>query len=155
MAIFYHVGASGLSPGTVLQPGNWGNTTRQFGPAGRMLTELRDANVLMWEIALETARLLSAPNSPSRFECVFACQTLGDAKNFRDRFRRGSVVYEVQCDDDAPTHLGNFEAITYSSSTAPLVDHKSSLAISYWRDAPTGIKEILIGSPVTVVAQVA
>jgi Protein of unknown function (DUF2441) len=49
----------------------------------------------LWEIALETVRLLSAPNSPSRFECVFACETLGEAKKIRDRFRRGSVVYDV------------------------------------------------------------
>jgi hypothetical protein len=155
MATFYHVGASGLVPGTVLQPGNWGKTTRQFGPAGRALTNFGDANILMWELALETARLLSAPSSPSRLDCVFTCETLADATAFRDRFRKGSGVYEVRCDDNTPTYLGNFEAITYSNSTAPFVDHKSSLAISYWRDQPKGIKEILVGGPVTVVGQVA
>jgi hypothetical protein len=119
MAIFYHVGKPGLATWTVLQPGSWGRTTRQFGPSGRPLTDLGDANVLMWEIALETARFLSAPDSPSRFECVFTCETMADAIAFRDRFKKGSAVYEVECDDGVPRHLGNFEAITYHSSTAP------------------------------------
>jgi hypothetical protein len=150
MATLYHVGKAGLAKGTTLHPGNWGKSTREFGPSGRAVGDMKDANILMWEIALETARLLSAPSSPSRLDCVFACETMDDAIAFRDRFSSGSVVYEVECDDSTPTHLGNFEAITYTSSTAPLVDHKSSLAISYWRDQPTGIKEILIGGPVTV-----
>jgi hypothetical protein len=155
MATSFHVGKPGLAPGTVLHPGNWGKRTREFSPAGKVLTNATDAQNLMWELALETARLLSAPNSPSRLDCVFTCETLADAQAFRDQFRKGDAVYEVQYDDGTPTHPGNFQAITYSNSTAPFVDHKSSLAISYWRDPPTGIKEVLVGGPVTVVRQLA
>jgi hypothetical protein len=95
MATSFHVGKPGLAPGTVLHPGNWGKRTREFSPAGKVLTNATDAQNLMWELALETARLLSAPNSPSRLDCVFTCETLADAQAFRDQFRKGDAVYEV------------------------------------------------------------
>jgi hypothetical protein len=58
-------------------------------------------------VAIETARQLSAPDSPSRLECVFTCETIADAIAFRDRFRKDSAVYEVECDDGASRHVGN------------------------------------------------
>jgi hypothetical protein len=57
MATSFHVGKPGLAPGTVLHPGNWGKRTREFSPAGKVLTNATDAQNLMWELALETARL--------------------------------------------------------------------------------------------------
>jgi hypothetical protein len=53
---------------------------------------------------------------------------------------------------------GIWETLKQSLTTAappPIVDHKASLAISYWRDPPTGIKEILIGGPVKIIRAVA
>jgi hypothetical protein len=80
---------------------------------------------------------------------------MADAVAFRNQFRKGSAVYEVQCSDDVPRFLGNYDAITFNVGNAPYVDHKTSLAISYWRNPPTGIKEVLIGGPVTIVKRVA
>jgi hypothetical protein len=56
------------------------------------------------------------------------------------------------CPDSTPTHNGNYDAVTDPPRNGThVLDFMPDYAISYWRDKPTGIVEVLIGGPVTVV----
>ncbi len=140
----------------MLEPGNWGDTTRGVGRVGGADFHAgNNAVIILWEVALETARVLAAPESPSRLGCTFAMQTRVAAQTFRDRFRPGQRIYEVSCEDDVPVHLGNYDAITNPVHHGePWLDYMPDEAISYWSDHHTGLTEVLIGGPVTVVREV-
>ena len=154
MPNYFHVAPPGLRIGDVITPGTWGHQTRAFRAGSSVSLQAgKNAIIMMWEVALEAARQACAPNSPSRADCVFATETLADAVSFRDRFKVGSAVYEISCRDGTPTHIGNYEAITDPPPTIPYFDLMPVRAYSYWRDQPTGITEILIGGPATVIAQ--
>jgi hypothetical protein len=51
------------------------------------------------------------------------------------------------------THAGNYEALT-DVPQGPSVDTNVTTAKSYWTDAPTGIREILVGGSVKVSAKI-
>ena len=151
MRKLYHVGGGGWKPGDSIAPGNWGKQTRQFGEGEgfRGYGSTSDAVNIGWEIALEVARQLTAPDAPSRLNCVFCTEDIASAKTFRDRFAKGASIYQVEVDDTVNTHAGNYEALTYVKQGAT-VDTNVTTAKSYWTEAPTGIKEVLVGGSVKV-----
>ncbi|MHC2522807.1 DUF2441 domain-containing protein [Bradyrhizobium diazoefficiens] len=155
MRKFYHVGSGHWKPGDSIAPGNWGKQTRQFGKGAgfRGYGSIGDAVIVGWEVALEVARQLTAPDAPSRQNCVFCTEDLASARSFRDRFANGGSIYEVEVEATATTHAGNYEAIT-DVSQGPSFDTHIATAKSYWTDAPTGIREVLVGGPVKVLAKI-
>lgn len=151
----YHVSANGWKPGGTIRPGNWGKQSRQFGKGHGFFAygNLSNANIVGWEVALEVARQLTAPDAPSRFNCVFCIEDIESARAFRDRFQKGAGIYEVEVDETTNRHLGNYNAITDPPDGA-YVDVNVATAKSYWTDAPTGIREILVGGVVTVASKI-
>jgi hypothetical protein len=151
MRKLYHVGNGGWKTGDGIAPGNWGKQTRQFGKGGgfRGYGNVKDAEIIGMEITLEAARQLTAPDAPSRLECVFCTDDIESAKAFRDQFRKGQSIYQVEVEDTVTTHAGNYDAITNLPQGA-FVDTSVATAKSYWTDAPTGIREILVGGSVKV-----
>jgi hypothetical protein len=151
MRKLYHVGNGGWKPGDSIAPGNWGKRTRQFGKGEgfRNYDTVGNAVVVGWEIALEIARQLTAPDAPSRLNCVFCTEDIESAKAFRDRFANDASIYEVEVEDNVNTHVGNYDALTNGSNGAT-VDTNVATSKSYWTDAPTGIREILVGGSVKV-----
>ena len=151
MRTFYHVGNGGWKPGDCIASGNWGKRCRQFGKGAgfRGYGNVNDVINIGWEIALEAARQLTAPDAPSRLDCVFCTEDIESAKAFRDRFKEGESIYEVEVEDTVSTHAGNYDALTDVPQGA-FVDTSVATAKSYWTDAPTGIREILVGGSVKV-----
>ena len=80
---------------------------------------------------------------------MFCTDDAESAKAFRDRFRPGESIFEVEVEDTVSTHAGNYDALTDTHQGA-FVDTGVTTAKSYWTDAPTGIREILVGGPVKV-----
>jgi hypothetical protein len=156
MKKLYHVGNGGWKTGDCIAPGNWGKQTRQFGKGEgfRDYGDVNNAKIVGWEVALEAARQLTAPNAPSRLDCVFCTEDLESAKAFRNRFRKGESIYEVEVEETVNMHVGNYEALT-DVPQGPSVDTNVATAKSYWTDAPTGIREILVGGPVRVSKKIA
>ncbi len=155
MRKLYHVGGGHWQLGDNVTPGNWGKQTRQFGK-GRGFKDfgnVNNAKIVGWEVALEVARQLIAPEAPSRLNCVFCTDDIESAKAFRDRFRSGDSIYEVTVDDSVNTHIGNYDALT-DVPEGPTVDTSVVTSKSYWADAPTGIREILVGGIVKVSAKI-
>jgi hypothetical protein len=155
MRKLYHVGSGRWKPGDSITPGNWGKQVRQFGNGQGMLGygNIHDAINIGWEIALEAARQLTAPNAPSRLNCVFCTEDVESAKAFRDRVVSGESVFEVEVGDTVSTHDGNYDALTNTREGA-FIDTNVAAAKSYWTDAPTGIREILVGGTIKVLAKV-
>jgi len=161
MTKYFHVSLKPWQIGDVIAPGGFGKAT--LNVADGHLSSTPDAQgapgiapttafMLMREAAIEAARRAGYPEAPSRSQCVFVTEKIEDARAFRDRFRLGAMIYEVEVSDDAPRHHGNFEVITRPTNGAPYVASFADMAISYWRDKPTdpGLVEILIGGPVTI-----
>jgi hypothetical protein len=147
---FYHVSATPLAAGQILQPGAWGRTTRQFRRNGRALANINDATILAWESCLETARRVLAPKAPSRLDCIFACETTVGAASFRARFRPTATVYEIELvAAGAPTFTADYDLIT-DTGDEPFVDTWGDRSIRYWTSHPQGIAEVLIGGDVRV-----
>lgn len=164
MAAYFHVSPKTWSVGEVIEPGHYGRTTLNTSDGQINPTPDKDGSpgvpvgiafILMRETAVEAARRAGHPGAPSRLNCVFVTTTIEDARAFRDRFRPGAHLFEVNVIDDCPRHSGNFEAITRPTRGAPYVPTFAEMAVSYWRDQPTGpgLVEILIGGPVTVIGQ--
>jgi uncharacterized protein DUF2441 len=155
MRKLYHVGSGGWKPGDSIAPGNWGEQSRQLGKGEgfRGYGDVNNAVIIGWEIALEVARLLTSPDAPSRLNCVFCTEDIESAKAFRDRFRKGENIYEVEVEDTVNTHTGNYDALTDTPQGA-FVDTSVATAKSYWTDVPTGIREILVGGTVKVSAKI-
>jgi hypothetical protein len=151
MRKLYHVGDGNWKPGDSIAPGNWGKQVRQFGEGVgfRGYGNIHDAINIGWEIALEAARQLTAPDAPSRLDCVFCTEDIASAKSFRDRFANGDSIYQVDVEDTVNTHAGNYDALTDTHRGA-FIDTGVATAKSYWTDTPTGIREMLVGGPVTV-----
>jgi hypothetical protein len=155
MSKLYHVSSNQWQPGDKIEPGNWGNRTRQFGrgPGYRGYATIGDAAVMVWEVALEAARRATGSDAPSRLDCVFCCEDIASAKAFRDRFASGSHIFEVEVDDSIATHVGNYEALT-DMVDGPTIDTIQASSLSYWKDEPKGIREIVVGGSVKVLAKV-
>lgn len=92
--VFFHVGAVGLLPPTLLHPGKW-DLMMQRWVVGK-LPNAEDGKTLTWEISLEMARVTYTPAAPSRLNCVFATLDIGAARAFRDEFRSGYSIYEAR-----------------------------------------------------------
>jgi hypothetical protein len=149
MATYFHVSTAHLGAAQVLQPGNWGNQTHYFID-GRSPGTVEDALILTWEVALEATRLLANSTAPSRLSCVFACARIEDAIAFRDGYRPGAAIYEVETSDATPVHVGDFSLIS-AGRDGPMIDVYVFGSASYWKDPPVGLPEVLIGGPVTVI----
>lgn len=147
---FFHVTSHNWMSGDVIQPGGWGRQIRQFKPGG---PKPNDWNVVLWEVALETARLQFAAEAPSRMDCVFASESSVFAERFRDLYRPQSQVVAVEALDPQTTvHRGDFFLISRSQGPRPAyVDYMPVDAQSYWTSPPPqGHAELVIAGPVRV-----
>jgi hypothetical protein len=154
MRKLYHVGNGNWKPGDSIAPGNWESKPDNLARQGfRDYGNVKDAAIVGWEIALEAARQLTAPDAPSRLNCVFCTEDMESAKTFRDRFSPGGSIFEVEVEDTVSTHAGNYDALTDAHQGA-FVDTSAATAKSYWTDAPTGIREILVGGTAKVTIKI-
>ncbi|CAA2108979.1 hypothetical protein MBUL_04472 (plasmid) [Methylobacterium bullatum] len=99
---------------------------------------------------METARLALAPEAVSRLDCLFTWETLDLARAFRDRFRRGSAIYEVEPLSDARVYRGDFGLISNNVPSGAFVDFMPPIAVRYWTEPPGEQVEVLVGGPVNV-----
>lgn len=151
MTSFFHV-SEPKAVGTIIPPGRFSTISRRYitnspWPAGSDLTNL------VWEIALESARKASRPNAPSRMNCIFACETLGAARLFRQRYRPAHFeIYRAEAVvAGTPIHRGDFTAISSHIPNSPSVDYFSDAAARYWLAQPSDIIELIIGGPIRLI----
>ena len=152
MQDFFHV-AQELRVGEIVAPGRWGRETLAYGTRSRRgIREESDAVNLIWEGALEAARLARFPEAVSRLDCVFAWFREEEARVFRDRFRPDHKIYRVELiDPETPVTIADYGAITQAEA-GPYVEVAARMAIPYWNPIQPRFPEALIGGAVRVTA---
>ena len=144
----FHYCRSLLQPGSIISPGNWGRIVRLVGPRH-----------VEWnrEQILERIRQTEFPQLPSRFECVFFCESEAEARYYGYGSARGTpnpmFLYEVEVvDSRARQHEADWKG------TGPY-DDTEDWARRYWRGevmpgrglAPAPLsRERLVVSPLRV-----
>ncbi|HCI5632896.1 TPA: DUF2441 domain-containing protein [Klebsiella variicola subsp. variicola] len=103
---------------------------------------------------LEFYRRAMHPNAPSRYECIFACESLNGAMAFRAKYRNANVpIYEIEADDNL-IHRGDMTLLNNSNSCLVYtyqIEH-------YWAGTTFNQQpfwEVLIPLPATIGSQVA
>lgn len=135
-----------LQAGAVILPGNWGRIIRQLGwQHGRAV----------FEVALEDQRLRGFPALPSRLDCSFFFDDLGEAHFYKQAQNLHThLVYEVDMLDLAAVrHATDWRNISPNG----LLDNDWTRR--YWAPVfqppqPTGhtCREILAVTPLKVIA---
>lgn len=143
-ALFYHVAPHGLSQGSVIKPGTWGQLIRaqdSFGP------------ISIFEYLLEEIRLAQFPNKPSRLEVVFALESIKEAEYYRDNYAPLSSIYQVSVDiSKLSLHRGNYD---FGHPSGPnFIERLHQAAAVYWVQSDAEHIEVLIPTEVTVVQQI-
>lgn len=146
MKTFFHISKSELRAGLELAPGKWGSEINR-------MPFLQIAQSVIKELIFEEERnaLMDGDNliRVSRLQCIFACPTLNDARDFRNKTFVGGKIYEIQVEDTVPV----FEADSEFIENCHTVEQVRDNASKYWRgeSTPSPVKEVLIGGPIKVV----
>ena len=117
----------------------------------------------MWEIALEYIRSLNFPNLPSRFQCMFGCETIEDIKIWEKFFSStGSSKFNIVKIKTPHVFLGdanwfNQKGLQYFCQTSEFGNISFAsycyFANKYWSGLMTDNpqKEVLITLPCQVI----
>ena len=144
---YFHCAPIGLSPGAVIQPGNWGRILNLYQITNNQI-EMRAFR----ETILELSRQIHAPTKASRLKSIFVCPSLAEAIAFRDKHQRTQHIYEVvPVVSDAPTHIGDYE-LAIVGYPARYFHAMFDLARDYWVVAPTANHEVLFECAVYIVS---
>jgi hypothetical protein len=125
----FHLNSTGLENGSIIQPGNWGRIIRIYGwNHGRAI----------FESAMEHVRQTLFGHLPSRLDCAFFFDDLGEAQFYRgsDPSRHMMLLYEVEIvDRTAIQHRTDYR------NASPSGELGLSWAVDYWAGnmkAPAG-----------------
>jgi hypothetical protein len=144
---YFHCAPIGLSPGAVIQPGNWGRVLDLY-----QITNNQINQQAVRETILELFRQVYAPTKASRLKSIFVCPTLAEAIAFRDRHQRTQLIYEVvPVLKDGPTHVGDYE-LAIAPYPPRYFRAMFDLARDYWAVAPTANHEVLFECAVYIVS---
>jgi hypothetical protein len=115
-----------------------------------MLPLLKNLQMLNREVVWEIARQQECPDSPSRWKCMFLCETLDDVKRLLTDYHKPGKIFEVEA-----TGL----AFVADSLWLPAdVDHllvQLGLAQAYWQGKrkKDGLSEVLFSGDLKIIAQ--
>ncbi len=101
------------------------------------------------ELVAELIRRLAYPQLPSRFQALFACETLDSARLFRSRGQPFNRIFRVRGNS-------HFRADMNLLSLGPTAASSLNLVHKYWKGAASSepFWEIILPPPVQVVEQV-
>lgn len=146
MLSYFHCMGALLSPGSIIEPGNWGRMVRSYRPKDG------NAEAAFREMILEAERRVVAPMKPSRLDAVFTCPSDTELWAFmQSSGRTREVAYEVvPVDDAAPLHQADHNLPLFAAGV-PYFDSFAARARAYWTARPPAQNvEVLIGGPVRV-----
>lgn len=108
------------------------------------------------ELAIEFGRRSIQPSAPSRLHCVFAIETLENARNYAARHAMTSVIHRVQPVASVDQAVSLFRA-KWSQFDEPMAEPTLSPLQAlerdiqrYWQGSPDTDVEVLIGGAVRV-----
>lgn len=110
---------------------------------------------VLWEVALEAARISIDPLLPSRLNCVFATESLEFAQHFRDKYRAGGIIFETELVGSPAVFLGDFALLSESAPSTPYANYISSRSKQYWTTAPSREPELVVAGSLRVISALA
>jgi hypothetical protein len=150
--MFFHVCSPDRRIGEVITPGHWGANIRRFQPGGPMPTP-DNIEVVLWEMALEAARVAVNTSLPSRLDCIFAWPDQRLAERFQAKYRPGfRIAVVVPNGPTAPFHSGDFALISDQQPQAAYTDYMASAATRYWTSNPSDFPEVLYPGELSITA---
>lgn len=111
----------------------------------------QNLTILLWEIAMEAARIAVDPDLCSRLNCTFVWETLELAVSFRNQNRPNAHIFELEAVSDNPMYRGDFSLITHNNPTHAYSDYMSEMCKKYWTTPASEAPEILYGGSLRVV----
>ncbi|QGZ56699.1 hypothetical protein [Paraburkholderia acidiphila] len=154
MPSYFHLCSVQLSPGSVIEPGNWGRIIELYPQDNNVSNAWRTAV----EQVFEATRLQLTPDAPSRLTSAFAFLSQADAERQRPQMGWLNMLYEVELvDPDAVQHIGVFDLLTaaYVIDGTRFLPKARGLATQYWSgSAADGTKELVTASPLRIVRRI-
>lgn len=129
---------SGLSPGTLVKPGNFQDhlirqtlIEVQTNPLTVTVPDAAATGSVLLEVAWETVRLREFPYRPSRFDCLFLWTDESVARRFNSK-RADAELYEVEIVDCSRVFAANMDLISYFEESETL-GSMFERAREYWK----------------------
>ncbi|MDR7029830.1 hypothetical protein [Rhizobium rosettiformans] len=110
--------------------------------------------LLLWEVALESARMSLDQQLPSRLDCVFASPDVAAARRFRDAYRPGGIIYETDIVGSPAIFVGDSALISNGIPAHPYADIMSARARQYWLTTTPEEPELVVAGSLQVLAAV-
>jgi hypothetical protein len=146
---YYYACSYPLSPGSVIEKGNWGRICR--------LDSKADAcPKLLMEVIFESVRLRYFPERPSRFDCNFLCPNLESFRNFLSKmkpFRPFDLPYEVEIIDLNAKRFETDWSLISPAQPNTTIETVEQDALRYWspQNVKDNVKEVLVESDIKII----
>jgi len=156
MTKYFHIAATMLGDGAVVQPGNYGRNLKAYsvGPNGAQ----GNFYMLARELIFESVRKQHHPDKVSRFEACFLFESYEAVQRFGHYVNTTGVIYEASIvNPGAKIHRGDFSMFQDHTlqQQASFVELHEVQAKDYWANTPQvrmgadGVGTLLLG-PETV-----
>ena len=139
-----------LTPGSVIEPGNFGRLIRLRGEAHTLYRR---------EMAYEAVRQKEFPDRPSRLDCLFCFPTLQEAEFYRAHIQgyADSILYEVES-AEAELHIAD---LNNGLQLCGLSVFDINRIAYYWRGWERScdpqavvLREVILQCPVTILRRI-
>ena len=145
---YYWLASYPLEEGSVVLPGNWGRIIDLYKSDGSILTYLR-------EKILEKVRSKDFPDLPSRMTSIFLCESIENAKLFRDANGRFlDILYEVELIDKEKPLFRTDWSFLNCPSTPFFLKQFEEMAHLYWKAENIQNPEILTESRIKIIRKI-
>jgi len=135
-----------MTPGAIVQTGNWGRILNAYNMQG-----FGNAWLLAREMTYEAVRAAKYPDKPSRLSCAFAFESIDGANQKRGDYQRWSSLYEVELvTPDAPSHRAPYNLVQFPAATTEFLPAVVQSADAYWRGEDVQIAELLTKSALRI-----
>ena len=146
---YYFLCSYPLAPDSIIQPGNWGRIMNSYNLANPNIYWLP-----LRELMFENIRLKEFPAKPSRFSSAFLCESVEDAKAFRQASSRFfDLLYEVSLvNPELPNHRGCLSLFD-NANQGNMIDLENR-ARYYWAGTNIQKPELISISPIRILRNI-
>lgn len=147
---YYWLGGYPLENGSIVLPGNWGRIVNSY-----QNTSEGSVMIYLREKILEDVRVRDFPSLPSRTTSIFLCESIGNAKLFRDANGRFlDILYEVELlDKEKPLFRTDWSYLNWPS-TPFFLKQFEEMAYLYWKAENIQNPEILTESRIKIIRKI-
>ena len=155
--IYYHFTPVRLSPGSIIQPGNWGRIVQQYQVPDPAIQTFGTGWLIAREMQFELVRISQFPTRPSRMAAAFCCVDEPQARAYQNRVdpNRIQLLHAVELvDPTMATHIAPLSMVDFPPPRSTFIDQTFARATAYWTGLPQGDQEVITASPLRVTANI-